>query len=171
MGPAAKRLILATPLTELEWLGASRLRALDRIGCETVGDVLLRYPKRYEDRQQFDRFPTGESDTPVCVCGMVKKTQLKFLRGRQRMFEVLLEESDAHALSTSLVCRWFNSPWVVKAVVQGQKLVVYGKPKRSGSNIVIAHPEFEVVEDDAEVSVHVNRLAPVHRATEASLHE
>jgi ATP-dependent DNA helicase RecG len=166
MGPAAKPLTLVTPLRELEWLGSSRLRTLDRIQCETVGDVLLRYPKRYEDRRQFDRFPTGESDAPVCVCGMVKKTQLKFLRARQRMFDVVLEEGDAHALSTSLICRWFNSPWVEKAVVQGQQLVVYGKPKRSGANIVIAHPEFEVVEDDAEVSVHVNRLAPIHRATE-----
>jgi ATP-dependent DNA helicase RecG len=127
---------------------------------------LERYPKRYEDRRQFDRFPRGESDTPVCVCGMVTKTQLRRLRARQRLFDAVLEEADANVLSTSLVCRWFNSPWVEKAIVQGQRLVVYGKPKRSGANIVIAHPEFEVVEDDAEESVHLNRLTPIHRATE-----
>jgi ATP-dependent DNA helicase RecG len=166
MDTATKRLSLGTPLRELEWLGSSRLRALDRIKCETVGDVLQRYPRRYEDRRQFDRFPAAESDSPVCVCGLVKKTQLRYIRARQRIFDAVLEEADAHALSTSLVCRWFNSPWVEKAVVQGQRLVVYGKPKRSGTNIVIAHPEFEVVEDDAEVSVHVNRIAPIHRATE-----
>jgi ATP-dependent DNA helicase RecG len=142
------------------------MRSLDRIKCETVGDVLQRYPRRYEDRRQFDRFPTGESDVPVCVCGLVKKTQLRHIRARQRMFDAVLEEADAHVLSASLVCRWFNSPWVEKAIVQGQRLVVYGKPKQSGVNIMIAHPEFEVVEDDAEVSVHLNRLAPIHRATE-----
>jgi ATP-dependent DNA helicase RecG len=166
MGTAAKRLTLGTPLRELDWLGSPRLRSLERIKCETVGDVLERYPRRYEDRRQFDRFPTGESDAPVCVCGFVKKTQLRYIRGRQRIFDAVLEEADAHALSTSLVCRWFNSPWVEKAVVQGQRLIVYGKPKRSGTSIVIAHPEFEVVEDDAEVSVHVNRITPIHRATE-----
>src|SRR6185295_16170492 len=103
---------------------------------------------------------------PVCVCGTVKKTQLRRIRGRQKMFDAILEEDNAHALSHPLVCRWFNAHWVEKAIVQGQRLVVYGKPKRSGSNVVIAHPEFEVVEDDAEVSVHLNRLAPVHRAIE-----
>jgi ATP-dependent DNA helicase RecG len=166
MGTTLKRLTLSTSLRELEWLGLARLRSLERLKCETVGDVLERYPRRYEDRRQFDRFPTGESDTPVCVCGVVKKTLLRHIRARQRMFDAVMEEDDAHVLSTSLVCRWFNSPWVEKAIVQGQKLVVYGKPKRSGSNIVIAHPEFEVVEDDAEESVHLDRLTPIHRATE-----
>jgi ATP-dependent DNA helicase RecG len=166
MGPAAKRLTLSTPIRNLEWIGSARLRGLDRLKCETVGDILERYPKRYEDRRQFDRFPTAESDTPLCVCGMVTKTQLRHLRARQRLFDAVLEEADAHVLSTSLVCRWFNSPWVEKVIVQGQRLVVYGKPKRSGANIVIAHPEFEVVEDDAEEWVHLNRLTPIHRATE-----
>ncbi|HET6407346.1 MAG TPA: ATP-dependent DNA helicase RecG, partial [Chthoniobacteraceae bacterium] len=166
MGVTPIHLTPSTHLRELEWLGAPRIRALDRLGCETVGDILERYPRRYEDRHQFDRFPTGESDTPVCVCGMVKKTQLRYLRARQRMFDAVLEEDDAHALTSPLICRWFNSPWVEKSVVQGQRLIVYGKPKRSGSNIVIAHPEFEVIEEDAEVTVHVNRIAPIHRATE-----
>jgi RecG-like helicase/REP element-mobilizing transposase RayT len=81
-----------------------------------------------------------------------------------RMFDVVLAAPEAHALSLPLVCRWFNSPWVEKAVVHGQRLVVYGKPKRSGSNIVMAHPEFEVVEDDAETSMHLDRIVPIHRA-------
>jgi ATP-dependent DNA helicase RecG len=166
MGTASKRLTLNTSLRELEWLGSARLRSLERLKCETVGDVLERYPRRYEDRRQFDRFPAGESDMPVCVCGLVTKTQLRHLRARQRMFDAVMEERDANVLSTSLVCRWFNSPWVEKAIVQGQKLVVYGKPKRSGSNTVIAHPEFEVVEEEAGESVHLDRLTPIHRATE-----
>lgn len=82
------------------------------------------------------------------------------------MFDVTLEEEHAHALSGSLLCRWFNAHWVEKAIVQGHRLVVYGKPKRSGKSLVMTHPEFEIVEDDAAASVHLNRLAPVHPATE-----
>ena len=156
----------ATPLGELGWLPPQRVRQLERFGLSTVEDVLTHYPRRHEDRSRFDRFPSGESDQPVCVCGIVKKTQLRRIRGRQKMFDVILEEADAHALSTPFVCRWFNAHWVEKAIIQGQRLVVFGRPKMSGANIVISHPEFEVVEDDAEVSVHLNRLAPVHGATE-----
>lgn len=155
-----------TPLTELDWIPAPRRRQLERVGIATVEGLLTHFPKRYEDRTRFDHFPTGEGDQPVCVCGIVKKASLKRIRGWQKMFDVVLEEENAHALSQPLTCRWFNAHWVEKMIVAGQRLVVYGKPKRSGSSVIIAHPEFEIVEDDAEVSLHLNRITPIHRATE-----
>ena len=159
-------MILQTPLVELDCIPPQRARQLERFGLHTVGDLLAHFPRRHEDRTRFDRFPNGDSELPVCVCGLVKKAQVKRIRGRQKMFDVVLEEEEATVLSQPLVCRWFNSHWVEKMIASGQRLVVYGKPKRSGSGIVIAHPEFEVVEDDAEVSIHLNRIAPIHRATE-----
>ncbi len=159
-------MILKTPLQELDWVGPQRARQLARSGLETFEDLLTHYPRRYEDRRQFDRFPTSESDTAVCVCGIVRSASGKRVRGRQKMFEALLEEENAHALSGRLTCRWFNAFWVEKMIATGQRLVVYGKPKRRGSQILIDHPEFEVVEDDAEASIHLQRIVPVHRATE-----
>jgi len=156
----------ATPLSELDWIPVPRRRQLERVGITTVDGLLTHFPKRYEDRTRFDHFPTGDSEEPVCVCGIVKKTSLRRIRGWQKMFDVILEEEEAHALSQPITCRWFNAHWVEKMIVTGQRLVVYGKPKRSGSSVVIAHPEFEIVENDAEVSLHLNRLTPIHRATE-----
>lgn len=155
-----------SPLTELDWIPAPRRRQLERVGISTVDGLLTHFPKRYEDRTRFDHFPAGESDQPVCVCGVVKKASLKRIRGWQKMFDVILEEENPHALSQPLTCRWFNAHWVEKMIVNGQRLVVYGKPKRSGSSVIIAHPEFEIVENDAEVSLHLNRITPIHRATE-----
>jgi ATP-dependent DNA helicase RecG len=160
------RYALDTPLRELQWIAVPRVRALERLGLVTVGNLLQHYPRRYEDRTRFDQFPTGESDEAVCVCGRVAKTQLRRIRGRMRIFDAVLEEANSHALSAPLVCRWFNSPWVEKMILNGQRLVVHGKPKRSGANIVIAHPEFEAIDDDGEISVHLNRIAPIHGATE-----
>jgi RecG-like helicase/REP element-mobilizing transposase RayT len=156
----------STRLAELDWLPPQRVRQLERVHVATVEDLLTHFPRRHEDRTQFDRFPTGESEQPVCVCGMVKKTSLRRIRGSQKMFDAVLEEENPHALSQPLVCRWFNAHWVEKMIVNGQRLVVYGRPKRSGSSVVIAHPEFEVVEEDAGASIHLQRIVPIHRATE-----
>jgi ATP-dependent DNA helicase RecG len=165
MDRAAPRLTLDSPLQDLGGLlTPPRLRALERLGLATVGALLEHYPRRYEDRTRFDQFPTGDSAEPVCVCGLVKTAQLK--RFRVRIFEVRLEAEKPHALSPPLICRWFNSPWIEKQIVHGQRLVVFGRPKRTKSGVVLAHPEFEVVEDDAEASVHLGRLTPIHRATE-----
>jgi len=155
-----------TPLQQLDWIGPQRARQLARAGLETLEDLLTHYPRRHEDRRQFDRFPTAERETPVCVCGVVRAVSAKRIRGRQKMFEATLEEEQAHALSGRLVCRWFNAFWVEKVVANGQRLVVFGKPKQRGRQILIDHPEFETVENDAEASIHMQRIVPVHRATE-----
>jgi ATP-dependent DNA helicase RecG len=156
----------ATPLTDLDWIPSPRRRQLERVGITTVDALLTHFPKRYEDRTQFDHFPTGESEQPVCVCGVVKKTKTVRIRGWQKMFDAVLEEENSHALSQPLTCRWFNAHWVEKMIVAGHRLVVYGKPKSSKAGVVISHPEFEIVEEDAEASIHLNRITPVHRATE-----
>ena len=46
-----------TPLAELEWIPHSRLTPLARLGLLTLGDLIGHYPRRYEDRRRFDRFP------------------------------------------------------------------------------------------------------------------
>ena len=157
---------LETPLAGLDVVPPPRVRQLGRLGLETVGALLMHFPRRYEDRTQFDHFPAETRESAVCVCGIVKKTTLRRLRGGQRMFDVLLEEENAGAFGGRLVCRWFNSHWVEKMIAQGHTLVVHGRPKVSGTSVVIAHPEFEVVEDDAEQSIHLKRIVPIHAATE-----
>ena len=160
------RCTLETPLRELASLTPQRIRQLERFGLEKVGDLLTHYPRRHEDRTRFERFPDGENPEPVCVYGIVKKTQLRRLRGRLKMFDAVLEEENPHALSSPLICRWFNAHWVEKAIIAGQRLIIHGRPKRSAGNVVISHPEFEVVEVDAETSIHLERIVPVHAATE-----
>lgn len=157
---------LSTPLSELSHLSAQRLRQLDRFGLLTLGDLITHFPRRWEDRTQFDRWPNGESDEPICVCGVVAKVSSKRVGGRMKITEVLLEEAGAHALSNRLVCRWFNAYWVEKVVAVGQTLVVYGKPKRRSRDVAVEHPEFEVVEEDSGEPIHLQRITPIHRATE-----
>jgi ATP-dependent DNA helicase RecG len=157
---------LESSLGELDFIPPQRARQLERFGLPTVSALLMHFPRRYEDRSRFDRFPTGGDDRPVCVCGLVEKTSLRRIRGRQRMFDALIEEENAGAFGGRLVCRWFNSHWVEKMIVQGHRLVVYGRPKVTGSSVVIAHPEFEIVDDDAEASIHLKRIVPLHPATE-----
>ena len=157
---------LETPLVALDFLPQVRARQLSRFGLPTVGDLLMHFPRRYEDRRQFDEFPTDTTEGAVCVCGTVARSQLRRIRGSQRMFDVMLEDGRGTAIGGRLMLRWFNSPWVEKMFAHGQRVVVYGKPKRSGTNMVISHPDFEVVENDADESIHLKRIAPIHGATE-----
>ena len=153
-----------TPLADLNWIPRNRLTPLARLGLSTLCDLIEHYPRRYEDRRRFDRFPDEEMERPVCLFGVATKTSLRRLGGWRRMFEITCENESGGILSQPLTCRWFNMPYIQKMIAVGQRLVIFGRPKKRGRQIVIDHPEFETVEDDEETSVHMNRIAPVHPA-------
>src|SRR4030095_10469275 len=153
-------------LGEIAWIPRQRSTQLRRLGLETVGDLLTHYPRRHEDRREFAEFPREESEQPICLCGEVIKTRLnRFGRGK-KIFEVTLQESNPHALSQPLVCRWFNLHYVQKMILTGQRLVVFGKPRQRGQRICMEHPEFEIIEHDDEISIHFRRITPIFPATE-----
>jgi RecG-like helicase/REP element-mobilizing transposase RayT len=153
-------------LAELDWIPRPRLLALRRLGIETVEDLLTHFPRRHEDRHEFPEFPREESDIPICLCGEVVKTSLRRFGGWKKIFEATLQEGKPNVLSEPLVCRWFNLHYVQKMIATGQRLVVFGKPRLRGKRICMDHPEFEVIENDEEISIHFRRITPIYPATE-----
>ncbi len=162
-----------TPLEGLDWIPAKRAAALARLGLLTLADLLQHYPRRHEDRAGSSSFPRQETASPVCLWGNVAKTSHLRFRGGSggwggggRVFEARLEMDESDVLSPTLVCRWFNAPYVGKLIATGDRLVVYGKIREKRGQLVLDHPEFEVVEDGGEDSLHFGRLTPVHPAGE-----
>jgi RecG-like helicase/REP element-mobilizing transposase RayT len=153
-------------LEELSWIPRPRLLALRRLGIETAEDLLTHFPRRHEDRTEFPQFPREETDAPICLCGEVIQTSLRRFGGWKKIFEATLEESQPNALSEPLVCRWFNLHYVQKMIATGQRIVVFGKPRLRGKRICMDHPEFEVIENDEEMSIHFRRITPIYPATE-----
>ncbi|HZR04666.1 MAG TPA: ATP-dependent DNA helicase RecG [Candidatus Udaeobacter sp.] len=164
--PLPGRSAISQPLEELNWIPRPKILALRRLGIETVEDLLTHFPRRHEDRTEFPKFPREESDVPICVCGEVVKTSLRRFGGWKKIFEATLQESNPNALSEPLVCRWFNLHYVQKMIATGQRMVVFGKPRLRGKRICMDHPEFEVIENDEEISIHFRRITPIYPATE-----
>jgi len=156
---------LDTTLEELSWIPRPRILALRRLGIMRVHDLLTHYPRRYENRLEFPSFPRDETVDPVCLCGDVVKTRLMRFGGR-KIFEAVLEESGAHALSQPLTCRWFNLHYIQKVIATGQRLIIFGRVKRKGLRLVVDHPECEVIEEDEEILIHFRRITPIYPATE-----
>jgi RecG-like helicase/REP element-mobilizing transposase RayT len=164
--PLPESVGISQSLAELDWIPRPKLLALRRLGIETMEDLLTHFPRRHEDRHQFPVFPREESDIPICLCGEVVKTSVRRFGGWKKIFEATLEESSPNALSEPLVCRWFNLHYVQKMIATGQRLVVFGKPRLRGKRICMDHPEFEVIENDEEISIHFRRITPIYPGTE-----
>ena len=157
---------ISQPLEELDWIPRPKILALRRLGITTVEHLLTHFPRRHEDRSAFPEFPRDESDVPICLSGEVIKTSLRRFGGWKKIFEATLQELNANALSQPLICRWFNLHCVQKMIATGQQLVVFGKPRLRGKRICMDHPEFEVIENNEERSIHLRRITPIYPATE-----
>jgi RecG-like helicase len=86
-------------LEDCTWVPRPRLTPLRRLGIETVENLLGHFPRRHEDRTEFQGFPREESATPICICGEVTKTSLRRFGGWKKIFEATLQEPNASALS------------------------------------------------------------------------
>lgn len=157
---------LTQSLSELDWIPRPKLNALRRLGIENVEELVTHFPLRHEDRTAFARFPREEAEIPICLCGEVVKTQLLRFGGWKKIFEATLQEPNANALSQPLVLRWFNLHYVQKMIATGQRLVVFGKPRVRGRRICMEHPEFEIIENNDDISIHFQRITPIYPATE-----
>lgn len=147
----------------LEFLKQKEREGLAKVGVESIGQLLSLFPKRYEDRRQFDAFPAQAGGDALCLRGMVVDSMQKRFGAKKGFYEVVLEQlggSDVFG-GGSLSCRWFNMPFVSKMVAVGHEVIVYGRVKDSGGRMVIEHPEFEIVQGGE--SLHLDRIVPIYR--------
>jgi ATP-dependent DNA helicase RecG len=155
-----------TPLEATPWIPPRRVTNLRKLGLRTIADLVLHFPRRHEDRRHFAPFPEAAGDAPVLICGeVVKASYLPYGRWR-RGFQAVLEEIGAGAFAKRIACRWFNMPYVAKMIATGMRMVAYGKPKARGKQLLLDFPEFEMIEEDGEALIHLNRIVPVHPAGE-----
>ena len=148
---------------ELDFLKEKEKAGLLKVGVRTVGELLQLFPKRYEDRRQFDAFPAQAGGDALCLRGMVIDSMQKRFGAKKGYYEVVVEEPGGANVfgGGSLSCRWFNMPFISKMVAVGHEVIVYGRVKDVGGRMVMEHPEFEIVEGGE--SLHMSRVVPIYR--------
>jgi len=162
---SASEFSLDLTIADLPGVPVRQRKGLEKLGIETLRDLVEHYPRRYEDRRMFDRWPSGPSEKPVCVHGVLTDAMLRRFGSRGGgYFEAKLEPLEDLALSSPVYCRWFNMPFLRKVLAAGQELVVFGQPKLVGGKLTMAHPDYEIIEHSGEVNLHMDRIVPVYRA-------
>ncbi len=155
---------LDTPLSSLPGLLPRMASALKKEGVLCVRDVLLWLPFRHEDRAQACDVLFQPSELPVCHQVIVQKAGNKYFGQRRGggMFEAQVAPAAGSAWGQSLTLRWWNMPFMSRVIAEGQQLVIYGRIKEWKSRLSMDHPEFEVIDDEAE-TIHTGRITPVYR--------
>ena len=159
--PSVDILTLDAPVTKLPGVGPERAAQLARLRLATVRDLLRHAPRRYEDRRHLLTIRELRQGQPAATRGRIVALGTKYYQKRTKsIFEIILDDGTAR-----LHCRWWNLPFMENYFSVGDEVMVYGKPL-SVKPRTIDHPESEVIEAGEELSIHIDRVAPIYPLTE-----
>lgn len=137
---------LSTPVATLPGMQPRELQALGAAGIETLGDVLRRFPRRYEDRRFSGDLARLQNGEHACVRVHVYGAAWRY--SYKRYFEVMAGSPDEPNGGVRLFLRWFNMPYVAKLLAVGMDVYVYGQVREYGGKLTMSNPDFEVLEDE-----------------------
>jgi ATP-dependent DNA helicase RecG len=135
----------------LPGVGPAVKKKLERLGLETVGDLLLHRPFRYEQPVDELRIAELGGEDEVAIRGEVLSVS-KRRRGRLQMLTARVSDGSATISAT-----WFNQPWLERQLQPGTAVRLRGRQGRYGFDV----RSFDIGNGQATAD-----FAPVYPASE-----
>ena len=134
------------PLTPLDRvLGDRTAKSFAKnLGLRTVEDLLLHFPRRYASRGELTKIselPVGESVSVVAEIMDVRERRMTGRKGS--ILEVRITDGDGVMSLT-----FFNQAWRQKDLIPGSRGLFAGKTGVYQGKIQLAHPDYELFQDD-----------------------
>ncbi|GAA2779412.1 ATP-dependent DNA helicase RecG [Saccharopolyspora taberi] len=137
-------------------LGAKTAKALDSaLGLSTVGDLLRHYPRRYAERGELTAIAGLEIDEHATVLAQVERVSKRSMKSRRGTI-VEARITDGHR---SLICTFFNQAWRERELLPGRRGMFAGKVTAYRNQLQLAHPEYQLFTEDADVSSAAEEFA------------
>lgn len=148
---------LETPAQYVKGVGPKLAKILEKLGINTVRDLLFFFPRDYEDRRNPRKIASLRLGETVFIKGSISKIKLNRLR-RMQLLKVKLKDS-----SGSINTVFFNQPYLVKTFKLGMEIFVFGRVENSysGIGLEINVRRFEIVGPDNSLSI-----VPIYPLTE-----
>ena len=149
---------LDDPVTTLAGVSDVYEERLERIGVRTLRDLLLFFPRRYEDFSSITPIAFLRPGVKTTVRGRIYDIGARQTKYKRGLTEALLGDDSG----TTLRVVWFNQPWIAKSLQKGDEIFVAGEADLNGG-LVMKNPDHEKVSLRPQ---HAARLVPIYRETE-----
>lgn len=134
---------MSSSLSSTLSLSANRQRVLAEAGLHTAADLLNFPPRRYLDRKNTARIAdlSGKGEE-ITLIGHIKDVQL-LASGKKKRLEAVITDG-----SGTLKCVWFRGiGYFKKYLEKGDYVSIYGKVKKFGPWLSVAHPDLDKLSD------------------------
>lgn len=129
---------------------------MEKMGIETIGDLLRYVPFRYINRKMTvnEEFEDGRY---VTLVGSVSDTGEVRTRNRKLIFTALVKYEGGYLYS-----KWFNNRYIKNNINKGDYVVLSGVIRYRKGVFEMHHPEYEKFESEDAELIHTGRIVPVY---------
>jgi ATP-dependent DNA helicase RecG len=147
---------LATiPVADLHGVGDKRASSLEKLGVETVLDLLMYYPRRYLDRTREARISDLRPGEEAMVLVTVRSARLARMRNGKPMVTVDVTDGTG-----SLKVTFFNQAFRERQLKPGTQAVLFGKLETFRGQRQMKSPVVDLIGD------RTGKIVPVYPQSE-----
>ena len=151
--------LAARALTELKGVGARLAQTLEKLGLQSIQDLLFHLPFRYLDRTRITPISHLQTNIAAVVQGRIIHSQIEF--GRRRSLVCNIEDQ-----SGCVRLRFFHFSGAQKANLSiGTEVRCYGEARQGKTGLEFYHPEYELITAASAQSID-SALTPIYALTE-----
>ena len=143
-------------ISVIKGVGPAVARLFAVIGVSTVEDLVLNFPRRYDDYSVVTKI-TELRPGPVTIRGQIEKITGRYVRRGMHVTEAVAREGDQ---SVRLV--WFNQPYRAISMKPGATYFISGLFELSFQKFAIMNPSTEL---ESDFPVNTARIVPIYRET------
>lgn len=152
---------LADTIQYLQGVGPKLLPSFQKLGIETVWDLLSYVPLRYEDRSNLPPIREVREGTAATVIGRLVAVESNPTRSR-----MVIQKATINDGTGSIHFTWFNQPWIQRKLEDYHgKLIGYGQVKSGRYGLEISSPEWELLDEDLGAE-NFARIVAIYPSTE-----
>jgi len=161
-GMAASSQSIDSPITVIRGISSSLASKFNKLGVQTVRDLLYFFPHRhldYSQRKFISQLSEGDEQTIIANVWQAQEIR----PGGRRSTEAIVGDETGNVRVV-----WFNNPYLVKKLTPNTRVVVSGRVSLFNGRYVFESPEWEFAED--RDLVHTGRLVPLYPLTQGLRH-
>ncbi len=141
----------------IKGVGPTRVKLLNKLGINTLEDLITYYPREYEDRSKPKAIGEVEDGEEVLICAYpVGRMNEVRIRGNLILYKLMVRDETGSCQVT-----WYNQPYLKNVFSPNKRYKFYGKAKGKYGKIEMQSPVYE----EAESNKNTGKIIPIYPLT------
>ncbi|KKS98392.1 MAG: ATP-dependent DNA helicase RecG, ATP-dependent DNA helicase RecG [Candidatus Gottesmanbacteria bacterium GW2011_GWA2_43_14] len=150
---------LSSKVDTLAMIGPVYRKLLEKLGINTIGDLLYHVPFRYENYSLVSKINQLQPGETVSVHGRITDFKNIYTRTGKKLQKAKLSDETGEI---SLI--WFNQTFLSSILIPGTELTVAGEVKFYERRLAFIVPQYEIYTNNS-LHIHTAGLIPVYPET------